>query len=566
MRINLEPSQVVNDFAKELLNQSKSTNTLFCSTSIKSPIELSEEEKNKWAQSALHFGPTEPRTLFDFEQGQIDAFVHFRDVKEDDKKFDFVIADLPFGMKAIACDVLGAKTLEHWCVIAQLLAKLSDDGVGIFEVEPNFGASISSRRFLHQLNEQGYFLQALIEMPDGILAPITALQPSFAIISRKKTEKLFVASLNVDSNIKELIASCSEKEAKKNLGEGDIVSTESFRGFDHYRINKKIERIQTKYKEYEQVVFKDIAKEINSTKDLFAEKENVLYIPKIAKLNDVHIAMSNLTKKHQNYYQVILDENVVQSVYLKRYFMTEMGQLSLASALNGTFISRINKDAIKDLTVPIPKMKTQKMMEESYDAVTRVSTAIEKIQKESAFNPDSARTVIEKMNDVLGALDQLSKEDEILRLIRQGESLTVEFKQTFSKDVRSGGKKPQKEVEEWSLKNIVAFLNKEGGTLLIGVEDSGEIYGIEKDKYVNDDKYLLHFKDVFKNRIGLKYSDLVLYEIVNIDGKKVLSIGCAKSDREVYLDNKHFYVRTNPSAEELVGPELTAYVREHFKS
>lgn len=65
-------------------------------------------------------------------------------------------------------------------------------------------------------------------------------------------------------------------------------------------------------------------------------------------------------------------------------------------------------------------------------------------------------------------------------LILQGESATLEFKSTARYDVRLG--KQQSEREQDILKAVAAFLNSyEGGVLLIGVTDDGEIYGLTND-------------------------------------------------------------------------------------
>jgi predicted HTH transcriptional regulator len=40
------------------------------------------------------------------------------------------------------------------------------------------------------------------------------------------------------------------------------------------------------------------------------------------------------------------------------------------------------------------------------------------------------------------------------------------------------------------LKTIAAFLNTEGGDLLIGVGDDGSVVGVEPDKLERDDKFM----------------------------------------------------------------------------
>ena len=64
-------------------------------------------------------------------------------------------------------------------------------------------------------------------------------------------------------------------------------------------------------------------------------------------------------------------------------------------------------------------------------------------------------------------------------LIAQGESNTLEFKSTLRYCLRQ--KSPQKYVEHAVMKTIAAYLNSEGGVLLIGVDDNGIILGLEND-------------------------------------------------------------------------------------
>ena len=46
------------------------------------------------------------------------------------------------------------------------------------------------------------------------------------------------------------------------------------------------------------------------------------------------------------------------------------------------------------------------------------------------------------------------------------------------------------------LKTIAAFLNTEGGDLLIGVGDDGAVTGIEQDRFENDDEFMRHLAQV----------------------------------------------------------------------
>jgi ATP-dependent DNA helicase RecG len=62
-----------------------------------------------------------------------------------------------------------------------------------------------------------------------------------------------------------------------------------------------------------------------------------------------------------------------------------------------------------------------------------------------------------------------TSESQILELIRKGEGLDLEFKACLNQLNR--------DVYE----TVCAFLNRHGGTLLLGVQDNGVIQGIEPD-------------------------------------------------------------------------------------
>ncbi|NYT47072.1 MAG: ATP-binding protein [Candidatus Methanofishera endochildressiae] len=65
-------------------------------------------------------------------------------------------------------------------------------------------------------------------------------------------------------------------------------------------------------------------------------------------------------------------------------------------------------------------------------------------------------------------------------LIRQGEGPLLEFKSSFRWDLEQD--RVNRALETVVLKTLAGYLNNSlGGTLLIGVTDSGEIIGLEKD-------------------------------------------------------------------------------------
>jgi hypothetical protein len=154
-------------------------------------------------------------------------------------------------------------------------------------------------------------------------------------------------------------------------------------------------------------------------------------------------------------------------------------------------------------------------------------------------------------------------EEELLAIIRQGESEQVEFKSTLRWNLKAD--KPGKEIELASLKTITAFMNSGGGFLFVGVDDDGTPLGIELDKFPNHDKYLRHFGSIFNQHIGLEFSEYLQFAIRQVQGKEIFVIQCFPSPRPVFLKNKDqemFFIRSGPASRQLSMSQLLQYVKE----
>jgi hypothetical protein len=68
------------------------------------------------------------------------------------------------------------------------------------------------------------------------------------------------------------------------------------------------------------------------------------------------------------------------------------------------------------------------------------------------------------------------------------------------------------------LKAVVGFMNSDGGILLIGVSDDGEILGLDADNFANEDKCRLHFKNLINTYIGVEFTRFISL-FVNIEKK-----------------------------------------------
>ncbi len=124
------------------------------------------------------------------------------------------------------------------------------------------------------------------------------------------------------------------------------------------------------------------------------------------------------------------------------------------------------------------------------------------------------------------------------------------------------------------LKTIAAFLNTEGGDLLIGVADDGSIVGIEQDQLDTDDKFMRHLAQVVRNGLGDRAGTCIDPKTQIVDGKTVCVVSCQRSPEPVFLKWKgvesspegDLFVRSGPGTVKLSPDSAREYIRTRFSN
>ncbi|MBC7196610.1 MAG: putative DNA binding domain-containing protein, partial [Deferribacterales bacterium] len=120
-------------------------------------------------------------------------------------------------------------------------------------------------------------------------------------------------------------------------------------------------------------------------------------------------------------------------------------------------------------------------------------------------------------------------------VLEQPESNTIEYKSSWQDDY---------------LKIICAFANTDGGQLIIGVDDDGEVRGIKNSK-----KLLEDLPNKIRNKLGI--TPLVNSEIKN--GKEIIYIKISPSSVPISYDGK-YYIRSGSTTQEVKGNELIQFL------
>lgn len=294
------------------------------------------------------------------------------------------------------------------------------------------------------------------------------------------------------------------------------------------------------------------------------------YSPRFFKISE----LKNIEDGHKDIYAIYFDNTLVEDLYISHFFREGIGNnlfklvKSVADYEFGS--NHIELDNLSKIRIPVPPLGVQLNIIKSLELSDRVKYKISKFSIDflnCLSSVDGNYAAIGKIEKILEIFDELSEYEKIKKIINGGESKTVEFKQTFSLDIAK--KTKEKYIEDSCIKTIAAFLNSDGGCLIIGVADDKNIIGLEEEIskfHKSEDKFLLHFKNSLKLRIGEQYYPFIDVHIVQCDGKTVVKVDCKMATSEVYVDLKDFYVRTNPATDRLEGPKVVEYIRHHFKN
>ena len=485
-----------------------------------------------------------------------------------DPEFDLILGDLPLGMNRVNYEFGGnnLKIRRNWAELLNALKLLKAGGMAIFLVEPTAFSTNEGVKLENALNSEGYFVGAIFNAPQGLLQPETSITPVFVVINTKPTNSIFVAELLNETQAKEVVGNYFSGVDRGDLKHGMIIPQKSYQSFHRIKIKQQIERLETQYKQYEEYTLGELAVKINYIKsgETFKEKDNSIYIPKIGNSSVISKINDAAKIKHHNYFQIVLGDKAINE-YVSAFFRSTLGGLILESLTSGTVIAHLNKRDIEQTPVALPDIKDQEQILDTQRKLYDLKQAIDDFDAELALNPNSSISILSQIDGMLEAIDGLTDIDKVCGILRQGESKNIEYKETLSLDVRKNTK--QIYIELSVLKTVVAFLNTEGGILLVGVNDDGDITGLDEEInkfHKNLDKFLLHFKNLIKVRIGEEFYPFIEYKAIHVDEKLILMVECKESPSPCYLDNKNFYVRTNPATDKLEGPRLVEYIRNHF--
>jgi len=245
-----------------------------------------------------------------------------------------------------------------------------------------------------------------------------------------------------------------------------------------------------------------------------------------------------------------------------------MTQTQLAASLNfdTSMLSKIEQDWRK-----FPEKRLTDLAELIERPLDEVET--EYINTDLLLNYGHFKNYQEK---ILKVLNIEKPAIDIRNIINEGENRLVEFKSSLRFCLKNN--KAEKYIEFSVIKNIAAFLNTNGGKVIIGVDDNGQILGLEETDFATFkeknkiDAFLKHFDNLTAKYFGNEYSLNLDVEFKTIENKTIVILNITSNVQKPTIiknieknNREEFYIRRNASAIALSLDEFYSYSKEKWK-
>lgn len=179
-----------------------------------------------------------------------------------------------------------------------------------------------------------------------------------------------------------------------------------------------------------------------------------------------------------------------------------------------------------------------------------------------------AKVIRDGFETLRDATAQVRREATLADLLEAGESQGVEYKSTARWNIHTA--QADKKMEHVIIKTVCGFMNADGGTLLIGVDDESNVLGLEFDYKTlgnkgNRDGFELFLRQVLDANLSGSTAGTVNVRFDALDGHDICRVSVAATGKPVFAkpvgggSASDFWVRIGNATKQLHGDEMIEY-------
>jgi hypothetical protein len=286
-------------------------------------------------------------------------------------------------------------------------------------------------------------------------------------------------------------------------------------------------------------------------------------------------------KDFHNNARVLLDNSYLKIASSKNYhhffpkaFLKKSETGHANSIVNITLVSAdLNKNKVR---AKAPSVYLDEFQDENPELPQALKTHLIDIEHSgviqddySAFLKNRSKALYAEIQKRIEPSETTAPIDPVHELILEGEGQFVEFKSTMRYDMRTG--EVNKKLEHVIAKTVAAFMNSDGGSLFIGVDDNQNAVGLDKDystlKKADRDGFQLHLSNLLDKYLGKEVMKLWKLEFPLFDDKQICLVKVTSSNRPVFVayeGKEDFFVRKEGSSQPLNRSEQHEWSKDRW--
>ncbi|SCX06996.1 hypothetical protein SAMN02910339_00995 [Lachnospiraceae bacterium YSD2013] len=309
-------------------------------------------------------------------------------------KYDLIMSDLPFGPFN--------SYRSAYVTVDDCINLLDDNGYCAFTFPVGITAK-SGKEWLAGMEAKGLFCNAIMDMPLNSYGRITTVESVVVIMSKNKSDRLFVGMLADEKSAETLVHNFKNQQASNASPKFGIFVDKEIGCFADYQ---KLTTIRNKNKNLEKGYNASLVKISKLGKVLapnrnkgFEKNANSVFVPKLGNSNVV-MSEDEFGIKEQNYFQVILDENKMLPRFLAFFLNTEEGVKLRQLYYKGVTIKAFNSQTLGEVEVPCPTIELQSEYLATFDKLEVLRIEVEKLKDRIQKTPAAYKNIRAEMKEI----------------------------------------------------------------------------------------------------------------------------------------------------------------------